>query len=106
MGFVVALLLALTMPVSQLRTVMIEQSCCCPDPADCHCPDGGDGAGDQAHLEACHQDTQAHVAPVLPTFAPPALSSLPTPSLVIVSTVHVLGAPHAPPPPPRPAAPS
>jgi len=32
-GVIVALLLALTVPVSQLRTVMIAKTCCCPDPA-------------------------------------------------------------------------
>jgi len=105
-GFIVALLLALTVPVSQLRTVMIEQSCCCPDPASCHCPDGGGAKGDQPQLEACHQDTQAHVAPVLPAFARPALLALRDPAMRAASIIHVLDVPHAPPPPPRPAAPS
>ena len=106
MGFIVALLLALTVPVSQLRTVMIEKTCCCPDPASCHCPDGGDGKSDQPQLEACHQDVQAHVAPVLPAFTAPITAATPVAPVGAAAFVHVLPTPHAPPPPPRPAGPS
>ena len=106
MGLIVTLLLALTMPVSQLRTVTIDVSCCCPDPESCHCPDGSDGNGDQPHLETCHKYTQVHVAPVLPAFTAPVAGALPAAPARATAVNHVLGAPHAPPPPPRPAAPS
>lgn len=35
----VALIVALAMPVSQLRTMSVVKACCCPDPSNCHCPD-------------------------------------------------------------------
>ena len=106
MGFIVALLLALTVPVSQLRTVMIEKTCCCPDPAKCRCPDHGKAQSDQPQLKACHQETHAHVAPVLPAFAPPSASPAPVIPVTVALVDHVLRRPHAAPPPLRPDAPS
>ncbi|MBL9016978.1 MAG: hypothetical protein JNL83_22505 [Myxococcales bacterium] len=106
MGLIVALLLALTVPVGQLRTATIERTCCCPDPASCHCPDGGDAKSDQPHLKACHQDTQVHVAPVLPAFAAPISAASPVVPVRTATLLHVLSSPHDPPAPPRPAGPS
>ncbi len=78
----------------------------CRKSASCHCPDGGDGKSDQPQLEACHQDVQAHVAPVLPAFTAPIAAALPVAPVGAASFVHALSTPHAPPPPPRPAGPS
>ncbi len=101
----VALVLALAMPVSQLRTVSVEQSCCCPDPTKCHCPDH-DGKSTQPQLRACHQTTQVTVAPTLPVFAAPLNFALPAPAVELVALFHASLAPHAAPPPVRPDAPS
>lgn len=106
MGFIVALLLALTVPVSQLRTVTIETSCCCPDPATCHCPDHGETKPDQAQLKACHQTTKAHVAPTLPAFAAPATVELPVQIAAPARVAVAHPPPHESPPPSRPDAPS
>jgi len=66
-----AIAVALTVPVSQLRTVAITTTCCCPDPTKCHCPDHKPGQPDDASMRACHKSTEAHVAPQLPSFSPP-----------------------------------
>jgi hypothetical protein len=103
---VVALVLALTIPVSQLRTVNVQQSCCCPDPAKCHCPDHDDKKPTQPQLRACHQTTHITVAPTLPAFAAPAIAVAPAPPVQVVAAVHPTLAPHAAPSPARPDAPS
>lgn len=103
----VALLLAIALPVSQLRNVVISKSCCCPDPTKCHCPDHEPGgAGDQASIKACHRSEQALVAPTLKAFVVPELA-LPSPALVVQRAVlPSLPSPHAAPAPRRPASPS
>ncbi|MEO7093716.1 MAG: hypothetical protein ABI175_10730 [Polyangiales bacterium] len=103
---VVALVLALTMPVSQLRTARVEKSCCCPDPAKCHCPDHDDRTPAQPELRACHQTTHVSVAPTLPAFAAPALAEVIDPVVATIAVIHATHAPHAAPAPARPDAPS
>jgi hypothetical protein len=102
----VALVLALSMPVSQLRTIGIEQTCCCPDPAKCHCPDHDDDKPTQPEIRACHQTTHLSVAPTLPAFAAPVIAALPAPTIELAAAFHLALAPHAAPPPVRPDAPS
>lgn len=103
----VALALALAIPVSQLRTASVEQACCCPDPAKCHCPDHDDDAAPaQPQLRACHRTTHLTISPTLPMFAAPALAILPAPSVARLTVIHAAPAPHAEPPPARPDAPS
>jgi len=101
----VALVLALTVPVSQLRTATVEKSCCCPDPTKCHCPDH-DGKGTQPEMRACHQTTHVTVAPVLPVFAAPVIATLAAPRVERVTAFHLTSAPHRAPAPARPDAPS
>jgi len=103
---IVALLLALTIPVGQLRTIDVKTSCCCPDPTRCHCPDHAKGPVDQTQLKACHRTTQAHVAPTLPAFAAPVVAVTDLPAILADSPVIVLATPLDAPPPPRPDAPS
>lgn len=102
----VALVLALSIPVSQLRTANVEHSCCCPDPAKCHCPDHDESPPGPSQLRACHRTTQITIAPTLSAFVAPVLVPLParTPARLTVS--HAAPAPHAEPPPARPDAPS
>ncbi len=102
----VALVLALTVPASQLRTVTVEQSCCCPDAAKCHCPDHDGGTPGQAELRACHRTTHVTIAPTLPAFTPVAPAALPAPVVTVAAALPRPLSPHAPPPPARPAAPS
>jgi len=103
---VVALLVALTVPVSQLSTVSVVESCCCPDPAHCHCPHDKPDRSTQQSMRACHKQVQLNVAPTLPGFQAPAFVAV-APVVAVVETTHVaLPAPHAAPAPKRPDAPS
>lgn len=102
----VALVLALAIPVSQLRTARVEQSCCCPNPARCHCPDHDPSKPTQPQLRACHQTTHITVAPTLPAFAAPAVAEVSAPVVEIVAVVLASQSPHAAPSPARPDAPS
>jgi hypothetical protein len=104
--FVVALLLALSVPVSQLRTVQIEQTCCCPNPAKCRCPDHRGDKPTQPELRACHQTTHTHIAPTLPAFAAPSATTVVAVAVTVAPRVFAHSAPHAAPPPIRPDAPS
>ena len=104
--FVVALLLALAVPTSQLRTVSITKSCCCPDPTKCHCPDHQKSKPGQPELRACHQTTQVHVAATLPAFTPPTALPVTQVTVVALAPVPSHAAPHTPPTPARPDAPS
>ncbi|CAN5899950.1 hypothetical protein BH11MYX3_BH11MYX3_11080 [soil metagenome] len=104
--FLVALLLVLSIPVSQLRTVSIETSCCCPDPTKCHCPVQEGGKPGQPELRACHQTTHANIAPTLPAFAAPAVTTVISVARTIVRPTFLHSAPHGAPPPARPDAPS
>ncbi len=104
--FLVALVLALSLPVSQLRTVRVEQSCCCPDPMRCRCPDHRDDKPTQPELRACHQTTHEHIAPTLPMFAAPAVALDVAAAVTVAAPSFAHPAPHSAPPPIRPDAPS
>jgi hypothetical protein len=103
---VVAILVALAMPVSQLRTVAFIKSCCCPDPSNCRCPDHKADPTPQPSMRACHSTERAVVAPQLTVFRAPAVeiaSVLPAP---MIAPAAPIPAPHPAPPLPRPDAPS
>jgi hypothetical protein len=102
----VALAVALAVPVSQLRTISIIKSCCCPDPAHCHCPDHKPDPSSQPSMRACHNTERAVVAPQLPAFSAPVVEVAVAPVLSIGTLHHASPAPHAAPPPARPDAPS
>jgi hypothetical protein len=103
---VVALAVALAVPVSQLTTVAIVQTCCCPDPDHCHCPDHKADHGTQSSLRACHQQREITMAPQLPSFAAPAIAIVQPALRLVAPPVLAMMAPHAPPTPKRPDAPS
>jgi hypothetical protein len=103
---VVAIVVALAVPVSQLRTIAIIKTCCCPDPAHCHCPDHKADSSSQPSIRECHNSERMIVAPELPAFHAPVLAVADAPVVVDVAPSHVLPAPHPAPPPARPAAPS
>jgi hypothetical protein len=66
--FVVAVVVALAVPVSQLRTVSTVVSCCCPDPTHCHCPDHKADHSKDPSMRACHKTQHVTVAPLAPEF--------------------------------------
>jgi hypothetical protein len=102
----VAIVVALSVPISQLRTVSIAKACCCPDPGYCHCPDHEADSSSQPSIRACHNTERAIAAPELPAFAAPAVARAVVPVVAIIAIDHVLPAPHPAPPPARPDAPS
>jgi len=104
--FVVALLLVFAVPAAQLRTITVTKSCCCPDPAHCHCPDHHGSKSSQSELKACHQSSNAIVAPTLPAFAVPETAVAIARSVTPVSIHPWLLDPHRAPAPARPDAPS
>jgi len=103
---VVAVVVALAVPVSQLRTISVVKTCCCPDPMHCHCPDHQADSSSQPSIRACHRTEQIAVAPELPAFRTPAVAVAAVPAVAIVVLDHVIPAPHPAPPPTRPDAPS
>jgi len=103
---VVAALVALAVPVSQLRTVAIVKTCCCPDPDHCHCPDHKADSSSQPSMRACHNSERAIVAPEAPAFQPPAIALAPAPVITTFTIEASIPAPHRAPAPTRPDAPS
>jgi hypothetical protein len=97
---------ALALPVSQVPTVSVIHSCCCPDPDQCHCPEHEPVAPPGPELRACHRTVQLLVGPQAPAFAAPAIAMIEAPARRAIEPIHVVTAPHAPPPPDRPDAPS
>lgn len=103
---VVALAVALALPVSQLRTFAIVKTCCCPDPTDCHCPDHQPDDSGVPSIRACHNTERQIVAPQLPAFRPPAIELAVIPAIQVATVAYTLPVPHPAPPPRRPDAPS
>lgn len=103
----VAIVVALAVPVSQLRTVTtISEPCCCPDPAHCHCPTHSSDPTHDAQLKSCHKVSHDVVAPQLPAFSSPAIADAPVVAQVVALAVISIPAPHAAPASRRPDAPS
>lgn len=103
---VVAIVVALAVPVSQLRAISIVKACCCPDPANCHCPDHEKDSPSQPSMRACHNTEHAVMAPQLPAFTAPLVAVAAAPVIAIVATASPIPDPHPAPPPNRPDAPS
>jgi hypothetical protein len=102
----VAIIVALAVPMSQLRTVWVVKVCCCPDPTNCHCPDHKADPSSQPSMRACHNTERVMVAPELPAFRAPAVAAAPVPAAAVTVVAHSIPAPHPAPPPIRPDAPS
>ncbi|MBA3392823.1 MAG: hypothetical protein H0T89_09270 [Deltaproteobacteria bacterium] len=103
---IVACVLALALPVAQLQLASIENSCCCPDPDRCRCPDHDESDGRQPAMQACHNTQQAMVTPAFAAFEPPAPVHVTAAPRIATAIVHSFDTPHAPPALRRPAAPS
>lgn len=101
----VACAIALALPAGQLRFVMVDRACCCPDVDHCKCPHDQDSSPD-AKIKACHATQEVFVAGGLAAFATPPRVAAIDPIRVTVRTDFVTIEPHAAPPPRRPDAPS
>jgi hypothetical protein len=103
---VVAIVLAVFVPVAQLQTVAEAPPCCCPNPKKCTCPDHHAGDSGQPSMRACKQTPDAVVQAQLSVFVAPAIPVAIAP-VILVSEAHVaLADPHPAPEPRRPDAPS
>lgn len=101
-----ALAVALSVPTSQLRTISIVTTCCCPDPAKCHCPDHKADLDGVPSIRACHKTSHETVAPQLPSFSPPEVAiAIPAPH-VAPGIVNAPSLPHEAPVPDEPYGPS
>jgi hypothetical protein len=95
---VVAVVVALTVPIAQLKTFTVQQACCCPDPSRCHCPDHKPTEpGENASLRACHRTQHELVSPQLPSFTLPAIAVVDAPARLAGQAQSPMFAPHAPP---------
>jgi hypothetical protein len=103
---VVAILVALAVPVSQFRSVSVIKACCCPDPDNCHCPDHEKASPSQPTIRACHNTEHAVIAPQLPAFTAPVVGAVAAPVVAVLAVDPSIAAPHPAPPPTRPDAPS
>jgi hypothetical protein len=101
----VAIVVALAVPTSQLRTFAVVEQCCCPDPSNCHCPHDVDHST-QPSMRACHKTQHEIVSPEAPAFAAPEVALAAPPARVIALAPAAIPAPHAAPVPARPDAPS
>jgi len=103
---VVAIVVALAVPVSQLRTVDVIASCCCPDPTNCHCPDHKCDPSKPTSLGQCHRTQHEIVSPDAPAFVASPVVAIASPARASLPVIDALPAPHPAPAPARPAAPS
>jgi hypothetical protein len=103
---VVAIVVALAVPVSQLRTMAVVKTCCCPDPTHCHCPDHKADSSPQPSMRACHNTERVIVSPELPAFRAPVIAIAAAAAVPVRAPAHAIPAPHPAPPPTRPDAPS
>jgi hypothetical protein len=99
---IVAVCIALAMPVSQLRMSYVVVTCCCPDPTNCHCPHEKPDPSKCPGMRPCHRTNHEIVMPSAPSFAPPeALVAAVQPRVTRV----VFAAPRVPQSLPRPEEP-
>jgi hypothetical protein len=104
--FMVAIVLAICVPVSQLRTVATKTECCCPDPDHCKCPDHKPDKSGQSQMRACHKTSQQFVSPEAPAFEAIEIAVANVPAPVAIEAAFTHAAPHPAPAPQRPDAPS
>jgi hypothetical protein len=103
---VVAMVVALAIPVTQLRLVDIVKHCCCPDPDNCHCPPQKPDDSGQPAMRVCHDTSHAVISPEAPGFVAPLVAVVAPPARIAVAAPLALPTPHASPAPRRPDAPS
>jgi hypothetical protein len=100
---IVAIALAVLVPVAQLKTFVEKEPCCCPNPKTCKCAHDGPM---HTTMKTCHQKPPAAAAPTLSAFVTPELAEVDVPALVGAPVIASLPDPHPAPAPHRPDAPS
>lgn len=103
---IVAVVVALAVPVSQLRTISTSVTCCCPDQTRCHCPHEKPGQSDEPTMKPCHKVQHDVVGPQLPSFSAPELAIALAAPRAAAAPFAVRDLPHAPPVPDEPYGPS
>jgi len=95
--FIVAIVVSLTVPISQLRTFSTKVTCCCPDPSHCHCPHEKPGSSQCPSMKACHRERHDAVSPQLPSFTPPEVAIAFASPRIAPAPFVAPGVPHAEP---------
>src|SRR5688500_8755720 len=90
---VVAFIVAIALPISQLRLVMVVTECCCPDPAHCECPDHKPSDSGPTVLP-CHKTVDTHASAPAPSAAPVAMITELAPPRALVALHHTHSSPH------------
>jgi hypothetical protein len=101
-----AIAVALGVPVSQLRTPDTYVTCCCPDPANCHCPDHKPDHSGQPKMRACHKVQHELVSAQAPSFTQFQVAIAIAPPIVAPVHFELPSAPHPTPLPDEPYGPS
>lgn len=102
----VAICVALAVPVSQLQLRTDVTTCCCPDPAKCHCPDHNGASDEGTSMRACHKTYQELVSADFPSFAFPWIAGVELDVQTALVTMTYAISPPKPPPVPEPTGPS
>jgi hypothetical protein len=103
---IVAVMLIFGVQIAQLQTFSEQTECCCPDPNNCKCPDHKPDQSQQTSMRACHKSAPPAVTAQLAAFVAPALPELRAPTVATPAIAPPIPAPHPPPAPRRPDAPS
>jgi hypothetical protein len=101
-----AVIVMITVPVSQLRTIAVRTECCCPDPTRCHCPDHETGPAGQTSIKACHKSNDIVVGSAASEVVAAPTVMVDAPALRVATAEYALHSLHAPPSPARPPGPS
>jgi hypothetical protein len=104
--WIVTCVIALAVPTTQLTTFSTKTTCCCPNPANCHCPDHKADHSDKSTIRACHRTSHDSIAPTLPSFVSPAEVAVDMPVAETPVALVALPAPHDEPEPLEPTGPS
>jgi hypothetical protein len=102
----VAIGVALAVPVSQLQIRTVVTTCCCPDPSHCHCPDHKGTPDGGSSMRACHKTQHELVSAGAPSFAAPAVAIIDLPEHGAHVATPLVSSPPKTPPVPEPTGPS
>lgn len=102
----VAVVLALAVPVSQLRTYRVVETCCCPNPAHCHCPPDKPDHSGMPVIRTCHKSSQVLASPHAPSFTPTEVALAAPASRAATTQIAAPAAPKPAPAPDEPYGPS
>jgi hypothetical protein len=104
-SIMVAVIVILAVPVTQLRLVTVTHQCCCPDPDNCHCPEDKVAPRDTS-MKACHESNEIIASASAPVFVAQPGVDVEGPVTPTAHAEIVLPAPHATPTLDRPRGPS